>query len=163
MLRPLRQADVAEDYEAVMSSADMLRRWSQSSWPSDEFTPEDNRKDLERHEREHAAREAFTFTVLDLGRARCLGCVYLAPPGPALYQAEAQRLREILSARGLDLELEHTGSTAIRGLAAKPVLDILGGRRGDDDRAAVIAAIEHAGYVHRGEQGIEGRDFFRRG
>ena len=84
VLRPLRQVDVAEDYEAVMSSADMLRRWSQSSWPTDEFTLEDNRKDLERHEREHAAREAFTFTILDPDRTRCLGCVYLAPAGPEL-------------------------------------------------------------------------------
>lgn len=82
LLRPLRASDAELDYDAVMSSAPMLRRWSQTQWPADDFTLEENRQDLERHEREHGEREAFTFTVLDPQGSRCLGCVYLTPLRP---------------------------------------------------------------------------------
>ena len=78
-LRPLRVEDVERDYDAVMASAPELRRYSQSGWPADDFTLEENRSDLERHEREHAEGVAFTYTVTDLDGARCLGCVYLVP------------------------------------------------------------------------------------
>ncbi|HEX6289559.1 MAG TPA: GNAT family N-acetyltransferase [Herpetosiphonaceae bacterium] len=79
-LRPLRAADAALDYDAVMSSAEQLRRWSGRNWPSDEFTLAQNREGLQAHEREHRAREAFTFTVLDPPGTMCLGCVYIMPP-----------------------------------------------------------------------------------
>ncbi len=77
-LRPLRATDVELDYDAVMSSAAMLRRWSQSDWPADNFTL----ADLQRHEREHLERKAFTFTVLNPPGTRCLGCVYIMPLPP---------------------------------------------------------------------------------
>lgn len=78
-----------------------------------------------------------------------------------LFAAEAERLHAIITPRSVTLE--HTGSTAIPGLCAKPILDILAGY---DDPARLpdcIAALVAAGYVHRGEQGIPGREFFRRG
>lgn len=80
-----------------------------------------------------------------------------------LYAAEAMRLTEILSLRGLRLRLEHTGSTAVPGLAAKPIIDTVAGRETSTSRQSLIEAIEAAGYVYRGEQGIVGRDFFRKG
>ena len=79
-LRPLRATDVDLDYDAVMSSRERLRRWSQSDWPAEGFTHAENLADLERHEREHLERVAYTFTVLDPQGARCLGCVYLTAP-----------------------------------------------------------------------------------
>ena len=79
LLRPLRVADAELDFDAVMSSAALLRRWSQSAWPADDFTLAGNRSDLERHEREHIEGTAFTFTVLDPAATRCLGCVYIVP------------------------------------------------------------------------------------
>lgn len=82
---------------------------------------------------------------------------------PELYDAEAERVGRVLEARGIELRLEHTGSTAVPGLDAKPIIDILAGRAMSTDREAVIRAIEAAGYTYRGEQGIPGRDFFRRG
>lgn len=82
LLRPLRETDVDLDYDAVMSSAEMLRRWSGSEWPRDDFTLEQNRADLERHEREHHERQAFTFTVTNLQQNKCLGCVYIQPRLP---------------------------------------------------------------------------------
>jgi hypothetical protein len=81
-LRPLRASDAELDYDAVMSSAEMLRRWSQSEWPSDDFSVAQNRADLEYHERQHNEREAFTFTVLNPQGTQCLGCVYIQPLHP---------------------------------------------------------------------------------
>lgn len=83
------------------------------------------------------------------------------PQWPALFEAEAARLRPVVAP--LSITLEHIGSTAIPGLCAKPVLDILAGY---DDPARLedcIAGLTAAGYVHRGERGIPGREFFRRG
>ena len=82
---------------------------------------------------------------------------------PSLYAAEVARLESVLRGRGVALVFEHTGSTAVPGLAAKPVLDILAGRASDGERGTAIDALRAAGYLHRGEQGIAGRDFFRRG
>jgi hypothetical protein len=82
VLRPLRTSDAERDYDAVMSSAAELRRCRGSEWPSDDFTLAENRADLERHEREHERGEAFTYTVLALDKARCLGCVYIVPVWP---------------------------------------------------------------------------------
>ncbi len=80
---------------------------------------------------------------------------------PQLYASEEARLRRFLG--GLSIVLEHSGSTAVPGLVAKPILDILGGRPASVSRESAIDAIERAGYTYRGEQGIAGRDFFRRG
>ena len=85
------------------------------------------------------------------------------PRWAQLYEAEASQLEAELAARGVSLVLEHVGSTAVVGLAAKPVLDILAGRHAHDDRGRIIQALELAGYDYRGEQGIPHRDFFRRG
>jgi GrpB-like predicted nucleotidyltransferase (UPF0157 family) len=46
------------------------------------------------------------------------------PRWPALFEEEAARLRAVLD-RDLILGLEHFGSTAIPGTAAKPIIDIL--------------------------------------
>jgi GrpB-like predicted nucleotidyltransferase (UPF0157 family) len=82
---------------------------------------------------------------------------------PALYAAEVARLQPFLVAHALSLRFEHSGSTSVPGLSAKPIIDILGGRVTDDERPRAIAALTAAGYVYRGEQGIPGRDFFRLG
>jgi GrpB-like predicted nucleotidyltransferase (UPF0157 family) len=94
------------------------------------------------------------------------GTVRVVPYDPAwsaLFDAEVARLAPILAAHGVTLRLEHTGSTAVPGLAAKPILDILAGWQVEGSREAAIRALESAGYQYRGESGIPGRDFFRRG
>src|SRR4029453_16543783 len=88
-LRPLRANDVERDYEAVMSSPLMLRTWSLSGWPSDDFSLAENLEDLRRHEAEHQRREAFTFTILEPNGLRCVGFVYIAPPGPPELEIDA--------------------------------------------------------------------------
>jgi GrpB-like predicted nucleotidyltransferase (UPF0157 family) len=82
---------------------------------------------------------------------------------PSLFAAEAERVRRLFSDAGLVVALEHTGSTAVPGLAAKPILDILAGYPEDALASEYIEILERADYVHRGEQGIPGREFFRRG
>jgi len=83
LLRPLRATDVDADYDAVMSSRAMLRAWSQTSWPAEDFPREENLRDLERHEREHVEGSAFTYTVFDPTSTRCLGCVYITRLEPS--------------------------------------------------------------------------------
>ncbi|HEX5165799.1 MAG TPA: hypothetical protein VFV93_10420 [Thermomicrobiales bacterium] len=78
-LRVLRP-DVTElDFAALMESRERLRLWSDSTWPSDDFTLQENERDLIEHEREWEDREAFAYTVLNSDGRRCEGCVYVTP------------------------------------------------------------------------------------
>jgi hypothetical protein len=79
LLLPLKPVHGQIDYEAVMSSRDLLRLWSGSAWPRDDFTLAENMTDLQGHDHEHQERIAFTFTVLNPEQNRCLGCVYTRP------------------------------------------------------------------------------------
>jgi GrpB-like predicted nucleotidyltransferase (UPF0157 family) len=78
-----------------------------------------------------------------------------------LFRAEATRLAASIAP--LALVLEHTGSTAVEGLAAKPVLDILAGYHDSGVLPLLLSALKASGYDHRGPQGIPEREFFRRG
>jgi len=80
---------------------------------------------------------------------------------PALFAAEQQRIRGQCGTLGL--RLEHVGGTSIPGMCAKPVLDIAAGRPRDTSIQDYVAALKRAGYEHRGERGVPGRQFFRRG
>jgi GrpB-like predicted nucleotidyltransferase (UPF0157 family) len=93
------------------------------------------------------------------------GTVRLLPYDPRwveLFAAEAEKIRAALGDE-LPLALEHMGSTAVPGLAAKPIIDILGGYPPDAQVGRYIEPLVRAGYVHRGEREIPGREFFRRG
>jgi GrpB-like predicted nucleotidyltransferase (UPF0157 family) len=83
------------------------------------------------------------------------------PQWPAMFEAEAVRIEHALV--GLPIRLEHVGSTAVPGLAAKPVIDILAGRPPRSDPAPYVAAMKQLGYEHMGAYGIRGRNYFRRG
>ena len=83
------------------------------------------------------------------------------PAWPRLFDEEARRLREALGA-GL-AALEHIGSTAVPGLAAKPILDIAAAVADLSGLPALVAALEAAGYAYKGEYGLPGRHFFTLG
>ena len=83
------------------------------------------------------------------------------PRWPALFAAEQQRIRGLCST--LWLRLEHIGGTSIPGMCSKPVLDVLAGRPRETSDWDYVAALEQAGYEHRGERGVPGRQYFRRG
>ena len=92
------------------------------------------------------------------------GTVRVEPYSPVwaeCFRAEAERIRTFLAP--LLLRVEHLGSTAIPGLASKPIIDIAGGYPVRANVQSYIEALVRAGYVHRGEQGIPGREFFRMG
>lgn len=83
---------------------------------------------------------------------------------PALFLAESGRLADAVSAAGIpSLHFEHVGSTAVPGLAAKPILDLAAGRRSEISAEIYIPVLEAAGYIYRGNGGLPGREFFRRG
>ncbi len=44
-LMPLTPQHVHLDYAALMNDKEMLRQWSGSAWPEDDFTVSDNLKD----------------------------------------------------------------------------------------------------------------------
>jgi hypothetical protein len=79
VLTPLTAAHNALDYEAVMASQEALRQRGEGDWPRPDFTPEENRSDLEGHEADFKERNGFTYTVQTPDRSRCLGCVYAYP------------------------------------------------------------------------------------
>jgi hypothetical protein len=83
-IRPLRTSDVELDYEAVMSSRRSLRVWSDSSWPADTFSLDENRADLAMHQAEHDERVAFGYTVMAPDESRCYGSIYVQHPLPLL-------------------------------------------------------------------------------
>jgi GrpB-like predicted nucleotidyltransferase (UPF0157 family) len=61
----------------------------------------------------------------------------------------------------LAISIEHVGSTAVPGLAAKPVIDIHILLRSSDDLPLVIRRLAKLGYQHRGDLGVRGREAFR--
>jgi hypothetical protein len=85
ILRPIRAADAALDYAAVMESRDYLRGWEQTGWPEEDFTVEANREDLEKMERWHANGDGFSYTVMNPSETECLGCVYLRSTNAPAY------------------------------------------------------------------------------
>ena len=80
---------------------------------------------------------------------------------PELFRAEAERI--VRSIAPSALHLEHVGSTAVPGLAAKPVIDLLGGIPEGASMQRYVDLLVGTGYDYRGDQGIPGREFFRRG
>lgn len=81
-LRPIRADDVPIDLPAVMGSRERL--WSiygeAWGWPPATMTAEQDREDLEYHEREMASASSYNYAVLDADETRLLGCVYIDPP-----------------------------------------------------------------------------------
>jgi GrpB-like predicted nucleotidyltransferase (UPF0157 family) len=66
------------------------------------------------------------------------------PEWPALFAREETRIRSILGDRVI--RLEHTGSTSVPGLAAKPIIDITMTVADVLDEPAYVADLEAAGY-----------------
>lgn len=65
-----------------------------------------------------------------------------------------------LSLRETLLALHHVGSTAIPGLVAKPIIDILAEAQRLEDVDKRTYAMKSCGYEARGAYGIEGRRYF---
>ncbi|MFC0543216.1 GrpB family protein [Kutzneria chonburiensis] len=62
--------------------------------------------------------------------------------------------------RGLASHIEHVGSTAVPGLAAKDVIDLTAVVPSLDHLPAVIGRLAPLGYSHEGDLGVTGRHAF---
>lgn len=89
-LEMLEPSIVDLDYDAVMSSRENLRRVfaENDKWPADDMTLKENLNDLVIHKQEFLDRKAFAYTVLNLERNKCLGCLYIEPSNRDEYDAE---------------------------------------------------------------------------
>ncbi|MGY0216537.1 GrpB family protein [Endozoicomonadaceae bacterium StTr2] len=77
------------------------------------------------------------------------------------YSTEAEQVRQALAE--LNPVLHHIGSTSVPGLVAKPVIDILVAVESLDALDQQAARLEELGYEAKGEFGIPGRRYFRKG
>ncbi len=62
----------------------------------------------------------------------------------------------------LILSAEHVGSTSVEGLSAKPIIDLDLVMESYSVLPEIIGRFQQYGYMHRGNQGIEGREVFER-
>ena len=69
------------------------------------------------------------------------------PLWPEVFRREADRIRMLLGCRAL--QIEHTGSTSVLGLAAKPIIDILLVVTDSSEEPAYVPILERAGYALR--------------
>jgi GrpB-like predicted nucleotidyltransferase (UPF0157 family) len=85
------------------------------------------------------------------------------PRWPALFDQEARRLRATLDP-SLIVGLEHFGSTAVPGLSAKPIIDILIAVRSlADAEASFVEALRDLDYVYWADNPNKDRMFFVKG
>jgi len=79
-VRPITVADAEMDYEAVMEGIELIHSaLLDDRWPSEEFTLEQNKRDLAEKERRFQQTKNFTYTVVSPDEKRVLGCVYVFP------------------------------------------------------------------------------------
>ena len=74
---------------------------------------------------------------------------------------ETLRTRISAALGSLATAIEHVGSTAVPGLAAKPIIDVDVLLRCSSDLPLAIERLRALGYGHQGDLGIAGREAFR--
>ena len=90
------------------------------------------------------------------------GRIELLPPSiENKHFFEEERLRVAIGLRALPRAIEHIGSTAIAGIKAKPVIDLLIGLR-EEPLSAAIEPMAALGYEHPEGAGTADRLFFKR-
>jgi len=97
------------------------------------------------------------------GGGRITICEY-DPTWPAQFEQERTRLHTALGS--VVTTIEHVGSTAVPGLAAKPIIDVLVGVRSlSEARALSIEALAVLGYTYMAEYEawLPGEMLFRKG
>ena len=77
------------------------------------------------------------------------------------YEAESRRIRDKLQA--FHITIHHIGSTAIRGLSAKPIIDIAVEIDHFEDGSLCAAKLEELGYRYLGTNILPERHYFNKG
>jgi len=72
-----------------------------------------------------------------------------------------QQISDQLTTVAVHADITHIGSTAVPGLAAKPIIDIQVGCA-MADTGLVVARMRHIGFEHLGQTGDPGREYLRR-
>ena len=83
-------------------------------------------------------------------------------PYDVKWEEDYKTLREVIlrSLGNLAIRIEHIGSTSVRGMSAKPIIDmdvVINDRKDFND---VILSLANAGYVYEGDLGIADREAF---
>ena len=81
------------------------------------------------------------------------------PCWPQLFETLRSRIEAAI--QGMAAAIEHVGSTAVPGLAAKPIIDVDVLLISASHLPLVIAKLASIGYEHRGDLGVAGREAFR--
>jgi GrpB-like predicted nucleotidyltransferase (UPF0157 family) len=89
--------------------------------------------------------------------------IIVIPYDPAWLQMFQEERRKIIHTLGTNvIAIHHMGSTAIPGMAAKPVIDILVEVKDLKQLDSQAGKMQKLGYEAMGERGIAGRRFFRK-
>ena len=84
------------------------------------------------------------------------------PRWPDLFTQEAERVKAVLGEEQVTA-IEHFGSTAVPGLAAKPIIDLLIGVRSLDEARGAVPALSELGYAFWYDNPDTDRLFFVKG
>jgi len=98
------------------------------------------------------SREPISRAVLDERITVCMA----DPAWPSWFRQEVARLRSALPG-DLVPDIQHIGSTAVPGLDAKPIVDLMVGIGEPGRIADVVERLETLGYESLGEAGVPGR------
>lgn len=80
------------------------------------------------------------------------------PQWPHMYEQEKSRIQDAIGEYLIDIQ--HVGSTAIPGLSAKPIIDIMPVIRNISLVEQCVKPLEALDYLYKGELGIPGRHYF---
>lgn len=77
------------------------------------------------------------------------------------WPADFEKIKAEISAAlgGVAVAIEHVGSTSVKGLAAKPIIDLDVVVK-DAEVPKAVEQLAKIGYIHEGNLGIEGREAF---
>jgi GrpB-like predicted nucleotidyltransferase (UPF0157 family)/RimJ/RimL family protein N-acetyltransferase len=96
-----------------------------------------------------------------MGEMRHIVVVPYDPRWPEMFRREAAKISAVLAQELISIH--HIGSTSIPGLSAKPIIDIMPVVRNIEKVEIFNSAMGQLGYEARGENGIPGRRYFRKG
>jgi GrpB-like predicted nucleotidyltransferase (UPF0157 family)/ubiquinone/menaquinone biosynthesis C-methylase UbiE len=105
---------------------------------------------------EHGKSATFLWVICSRGEAR----IVLADHRPEWSEMFESHRAVLASVYGTDVAIEHIGSTAIAGIAAKPIVDIAVGLRELTPDLIQVRKMEEVGYAYYGERGLPGRELF---
>jgi GrpB-like predicted nucleotidyltransferase (UPF0157 family) len=105
-------------------------------------------------------RDALVGTTLGLERGTVRVVAY-DQQWPRLFEQAAAELGDALGPHALSVQ--HVGSTAVAGLSAKPILDVLVGIPNFENGRQLIPILQKLGYEYRPHEEIPDRHYFRRG